>query len=101
MRKHRVGGSFAVDQPVALDHMQRITVRRAVTVKHRPSAGLDARGINDQRVAFIVANRISDIGWDQRIRVRRIQPHVAYLLIVRIDQHNFVGTLQHQQLQLD
>ena len=47
----------AVDQAPALRDMQLIAVRRPVRINERP--GVQTNGIDDQRIAFVMADRFS------------------------------------------
>src|SRR5258705_417280 len=49
----------AVDQPVTFDDVHRLALRRAETVNLGISIGLDAHGVDDQRVAFPMSDRIA------------------------------------------
>src|SRR5262249_52293944 len=50
---------LVIDKAVALDHMHGRALGRAVRVSHGDTADLDADGVDDQRVAFIVTNGVA------------------------------------------
>jgi hypothetical protein len=48
-----------LDHVIALDHMQRLGVRRAVAVERRKVRNRDPDRIDDEGVAFIMADGIA------------------------------------------
>jgi hypothetical protein len=86
---------FVAEQSVALHYVESWAMRRAVHVNHGKRPDLDAHGVNHQRAAFVVADRIS---LPARRHVRRmglVQAYVADLVIVGVENREFVRLLEH------
>ena len=64
--------------------VQGFSVRRAKPVDHGEPADLDAHGIDQQFVAFVMADRIPIPGRGHLSRVRLVHPHLSELMIERV-----------------
>ena len=94
----RSNPSFAASgskQPISFDHVQSLGVRRAIPVDHGIPPDLHAHGIDNQRVAFIVAHGVAVPGRGHLCRMRLVHAHMADLMIVGIKDGDLVRLL-HQ-----
>lgn len=66
---------------------------RAVHVEHRKRADLDADGIDDQHVAFVMADRIPVPGRRDHRGMRLVHADMAHFMIVRIEDLDLVLVL--------
>jgi hypothetical protein len=87
----RLLDGFGVEETITLDHVQGLRIGRAETINHSMRPELDPHGVDDQRIAFVVADGISVNGWDHRCRMRLVQPRHAQAAIVRVDEGDFVA----------
>src|ERR1700722_1307087 len=90
----RVLGGLIVDETVALDHVQGRRIGSAETVNRPVRPDLDPHGVDDQRVAFVVADRIPVHGGDHLGGMGLVQPHLAEVVVVRVNERDLVGLLQ-------
>src|SRR5260370_109159 len=74
---------FVIDQPIAFHHVQLFGVRRAEQINHgiRP-VGLDPHRVDDQRVAFVMADRVPVPRRRQLRGMRLVHPHIADFMIL-------------------
>src|SRR5215467_10173305 len=75
--------------------MQSLSEWRAVPIDHGKRSDLDPNGVDDQRVAFIMADRISIPGWRHIRRMRLVQAHLAELMIKGIKNGDFGRSLEN------
>src|SRR5215471_9343080 len=88
-----------VDQANAFDEVQRFAVGRSIIVDHGIAPELYADGVDDERVAFIMPDRVScPRGFDSS-RVLRVQPHASNLLIADIENRDLALLLHDLHLQ--
>ena len=81
-----------IDQPIAFDDVQPRRVGRAVHVHHRERSELHADGVDDQRVAFIMADGIAIPGWRHVIRMGRVEADMADFIAIGIENGDAVGS---------
>src|SRR6266550_720296 len=76
--------------------MQSLRERRAVHVDHgkRP-VSLNPHRIDDECVAFVMADGVAIPGRPYARRMRLVHAHIADLMIVRIDDGDLVRSLEH------
>ena len=72
--------------------MKLIGVRRLVIVYRLLRRNADR--IDNERVTFIVANRLAIIGWLNVRRMRNVQINMTDLVIALIQERNLVGLLR-------
>src|SRR5215471_21313613 len=77
--------------------MQRRSLRRAEPVDHGKGPGLDPDGVDDQRVAFVMADGIAKIAWDDIGRMLRIHAHMPDLMIDLINHGDVIRPLENLQ----
>src|SRR5262245_25462477 len=85
-------GLSSLDHAEALDDAELLGVRREVVVDIGPRGKADR--VHDQRVAFVVADRVAK---PCRLRARRmllVQTDSAYLMILHPDEHDFLRRLE-------
>src|SRR6516164_6030883 len=75
--------------------MQALSVGRAEPVEHRKTSYLDAYGINNQLVPFIMSNRIAIPGRRHLCRMRLVHTHLAKLMIEGVKEGDFFWLLKH------
>jgi hypothetical protein len=88
-------GGLGIKQPIAFDDVESFRVRCAVPVDHGIPSDLDAHGIDDQRVAFIVPHGIAVPGRLHLCRMRLVHAHLAELMIVGIQDKDLVRGLYY------
>src|SRR5262252_4566664 len=88
-------GFFEVDQPIALHHMQLLSERCAEQVDHRVlTVGPRAHGIDHQRVALVVADRIPIPRRRQRHGMLLIHGHVSDFMVLLVEYGDLMRLLQ-------
>jgi hypothetical protein len=73
---------FVIDQTIALDHMHGFALRCAEAVDHGVGPELDADGIDDEHVPFIVPNGMPHRRGLQMRRMGRVVNNVDELFII-------------------
>ena len=86
---------LVIKQPISFDDMQSLRVRRAIPIDHGKRPDLNAHGVDDQRVVFVMAHGIAVPGRGHLSRMRLIQAHVTDLMIVAIQYDDLIRRLQH------
>src|SRR5580692_10089417 len=74
--------------------MQALSVGRAEPVEHRKPSDLDAYGIYNQLVPFIMADGIPIPGRRHLCRMRRVHAHLTELMIEGVKEGDFVRLLE-------
>jgi len=84
-----------IEQAVSFDYVQTFRMRRAVPVDHRIWPNLQAHGIDDQRFAFIMADRISVPGRFYLRRMLLVDADFTNLVVIAV-QNCDLARLLHQ-----
>src|SRR5258708_19455589 len=80
--------------------MQSLRVRRAEAVDHGIRPKPDPDGVDDQSIAFVMADGISVYGRNHLCGMRLIHPHLAEIIIVLVDDGDLSGLLQQLDIEV-
>src|SRR6266446_81144 len=92
-----------IDHAIALGDVKLVGMRRSVIVDDRNLARLQPDRIDDENVAFVMADRFAEPGRFHFRRMLLVQPHVAHQMIALIDDEDAVLALRklHGFAQID
>jgi hypothetical protein len=85
----------SVDQPPAFRDVQLVGMRGAIIVDE--GLVVEANGIDDERIAVVVADRLSVPGEFRIGGMRRVQPDMPRFRVPGEDHRDFRGRLQDEQ----
>jgi hypothetical protein len=85
------GGSFAVDQAVALDDMQSLAVGSAEGINCRERRDLYAHCVDHQCIALVPPDRVALPARRRILGMRRVQAHMAHRVVEEVKQRNLVS----------
>ena len=88
-------GLVVIKQPIAFHHVQLLGERRAIHVDHGKRPDLDTHRINDQRVAFVMADRIPIPRWRHLRGMRLVHAHAADFIAMPVDHRDVIRPLEH------
>src|SRR5258705_2347147 len=91
----------SIDEPIALDDVHRLALRRAESVGRGVGLKLDTDRVDDELVAFIMADGMSHRRRRQFRRMPLAQPNVPNLIVVGVEDDDLVLQLEHLHAELD